>query len=369
MSDSSPRGKVLLLSVGYGKGHHSAAEALAECYGRAGWETMLVDVCERAHPLWFRLTQRFYACCVRFLPWLWRVTYDQTDTADWSRLVKGPLLKHVLHCLLELLQSYKPDLVVCTYPLFAYMLDVLRERRLYRVPYAVVVTDAREISRPWMVSAAPLFIVPDSGSRRHVVNQYALAEERVVAAGFPVKACFRPAEAMPAPTPQNLSILYGAYRQTRGVEMDIRALLGAYPQMRLTVIAGHRVSVLKRVFAVEEKTGNLQILQDTDQMAELMRKSHFYIGKAGAATMFECYACHLPVLINYTLPGQEQGNLELLLDEGCGCHVESTGHLITTLQRLLEDEAREWCRIREAMARASRMSAAEKVAAAITNIL
>lgn len=361
--------KLMLLSVGYGRGHHSAAGALAEYYRHCGWDVRIVDVCEMAQPVWFGMTQRFYDCCVRFLPWLWRITYDLTETADWRALVKKPLLRRIVNYLKELLVGYQPDLVICTYPLFAYMLDELQAQVSICVPYAVVVTDAREISRPWARSEAELVIVPDSGSRRMLIERYALDSNRVKVGGFPVFSCFHADVERPVPTSSNLRILYGAYRHTRGVELDIRALFGAFPDLNLTVLAGRRANALRRAFPDEVESGRLLILRETDRMADYIRRSHFYIGKAGAATMFECYASQVPVIVNFTLPGQEQGNLELLLEENCGFHVESTRHLVETLERLLADGARGWDELCMSMKQTGRTAASRRIAEIIAKVL
>ena len=351
--------KLLVLSVGYGQGHHSAAAALAEHYGGLGWDTQVADVCEMASPGWFRLTQVFYQFCVRKAPWLWGITYALTDTADWRLLIRTPLLRRVVWRLRSLLDEVKPDFVFCTYPLFAYMLDYLREKGVAEVPYAMVVTDAMEISRPWMCSAAPLIIVPDDGSRRLVLDRYALPETRVVAAGFPVRSGFFLPEERLQPSEESLRVVYGAYRQNGGVIEDITALLQAFPQIHLTVIAGPREPYLKRVFG---RCGNLHILRSTDRMPELLAQSHVYIGKAGAATMFECYTAGVPVLVNFLLPGQEEGNLRLLQADGAGVHVQSTPHLVQTLQELLQQDAAGWRSLCAAMKKAGRSGAVCRVA-------
>ncbi len=360
-----PLPKILILSVGYGKGHHSAAYALAEYYQKQGWEPRVLDVCELAQPLVFRLTQRFYDFCVRKAPWLWGITYSLTDTADWARLIHSPFLRPVVRCLQESLEQERPELVVCTYPLFAYMLDDLRQRMRWNGRYAVVVTDAREISRPWMQSSADLVTVPDEGSRRLVLERYGLPESIVESAGFPVRGAFRAAEEFTAPTREHLRILYGAYRQTGGVIQDIEALMSSFPGLELTVLAGHRTRLLQRRFAAYCASRRLTVIRETASMPELLRRCHFYIGKAGAATMFECYASCVPVLVNFTLPGQEQGNLELLLEDGAGYHVESTSHLVDTLRCLLAYDAKGWQLLRRAMVAADRAGGARRIAAAI----
>lgn len=362
-----PERKLLLLSVGYGKGHHSAAAALAEHYTGNGWKTHTLDVCELAQPQIFRLTQLFYAFCVRRAPWLWGITYALTDTADWSRLIHSPVLRPVVQCLRRELEKTAPDLIICTYPLFAYMLDELQSKGEVHCPYVVVVTDAREISRPWIRSCSPLVFVPDAGSRDIVIERYALQDDKVIAAGFPVRRSFVPSRKRLSPTEGSVRVLYGAYRQYDGVVNDVDMMLRVLPRMELTVIAGGYVRKLQRRFKGYCETGRLRIVRETESMPELLPESHIYIGKAGAATMFECYASEVPMLVNFTLPGQEQGNLELLLEDGAGCHVESTAHLVDTLQRLLCNEAAGWHQLREQMAAVRRQNGASCIAAAIEN--
>lgn len=335
MSEQGNR-RVLLLSVGYGQGHHAAAGALAEAYEARGWSPRVIDICAVTQPFLFGLTQRFYRFCVRRAPWLWGITYSLTDTANWAELVRMPFMKPLVRRLSEELAEWQPDLIICTYPLFAFMLDLLRERGVCEVPYVVVVTDAREISRPWMRASASLFIVPDEESRRMMLDRYGLPEAKVIAAGFPVRSCFkegtRESEAA-------LRVLYGVYRSTKDAIADIRAILGGFPQVELTVIAGERARRLQAVFAPEIQAGRLVVLDETREMAALMQHHQIYIGKAGAATMFECYSSGVPVIVNFALPGQELGNLELLLDDAAGYWVESTPHLVDTLCRLLSDGA------------------------------
>lgn len=362
--NSSAR-RLLVLSVGYGQGHHSAAAALAEYYGGQGWQTRIADVCEMASPRAFRVTQLFYQLCVRRAPWLWGITYALTATADWRLLVQTPFFASVLKELRKLLHEDSPDLIICTYPLFAYMLDELRARHENVAPYVVMVTDSLEISRPWMKSDASLVLVPDEYSAQMMKERYALAEDRVVSTGFPVKKAFVPLLTRREPGEESLRILYGAYRQTQGVVDDITAILRAFPQSRVTVLAGRRAMMLRREFAASGILDRLWILSHTDSMAELLPKYHFYIGKAGAATMFECYAAGVPMLVNYTLPGQEQGNLQLLLHDGAGCHVQSTAHLLDSINRLLRDNAAGWKRMRLVMNKAGRTNGAERAACEI----
>lgn len=345
---------ILILSVGYGQGHHSAAAALAEQWEARGCHCCIADPCELTYPRLFHLTQRFYRFCVRRAPWLWGITYAQTDTANWRKGVQRPLLSRITETVRGLAEKHRPDIIFCTYPLYAYMLDILHEQGLFHGRYAVVVTDAREISRPWMQSAAPLFFVTDAESSVLVRRQFGLSAERVRVAGFPVRKAFSPLPDLPAPSARDLRILYAAYRSVRETADAVRALLAAYPAARITLLGGENSNTYAAVLAKEVQNMQVHIMPATRQFAELLRQSHLYIGKAGAATLFECYAAQVPLLINFALPGQEQGNLELALQDGVAQYAESADAMVHAVTKLLEGGAAPWQRVRARMAASGR---------------
>lgn len=334
--------KLLILSVGYGQGHHAAAAALAEEYSLRGWSVRVADPCAEAYPRVFVWTQRFYAFCVRRASWLWGITYAQTDTADWSKAVRWPLLGGVKEHIRLLLRGEEPDVVLCTYPLYAYMLDALRRQGAFHGHYAIIVTDALEISRPWMQSAAPLLFVPDEYSCEKVCAAFGLSPQQVIAGGFPVKRAFAPAAQRQAPSAACLHILFGAFRPSAEVARAVRAILQAYPAAKLTLLGASRYASLSCRLGNEISRGQVELLPMTPHMPRLMAQSHVYIGKAGAATMFECYAAALPMIVNFALPGQEQGNLELLQRDGAGEYAESPEALVEALQKMLANGAAEW---------------------------
>lgn len=348
---------MLILSVGYGAGHHAAAHAIESELTERGYEVLVSDPCALAHPFIFEMTRRFYHLCVRRLPWLWGVTYAQTDTADWSAKAHSLILSDVTACIGRLVNDFEPQCIVCTYPLFAHMLDALIREGRVRVPYAVVVTDSLEISRPWMVTEAPLIFLPDEHSHRLVSERYALAPERMVVTGFPVRREFAELKGRRvAPSPQNLRLVYGAYAPLRRVCSDLTALSDVWPGAHITVIAGERAEVLSRF-----ESPRVRVIRHSDDMPGLFAESHFYIGKAGAATMFEAYSSELPVIVNYALPGQEQGNLALLLADKAGVTAGTTTELITRLHSLLNNGAAGWARLTSAMQRTARHGAAPRI--------
>lgn len=356
--------KLLLLSVGYGQGHHAAAAATAEELTARGWQCHTVDPCREAHPIIFGLSQAYYRFCVRRAPELWAVTYAMTDAADWTRCVHWPLLRGATEYLEQQLRAWQPDLVICTYPLFAYMLDAIAARSGRKQPYAMLVTDAIAVSSPWMKSRAPLVFVPDALTHAQVTARYGLPAERVIPAGFPVRRAFIPS-ALHCPEETTLRILYACYISRRRSLAQVEAMLAEFPHARITVLAGDFAPLFRRYFAAAVTAGRLTILEQTEEMHRLFATHHVYIGKAGAATVFEGYSARIPLFINYALPGQEQGNLELLERDGAGCFISSTADLLTALHALCGKGSGSWEHYRNAQRSAARSGAAARIADAV----
>lgn len=352
----TPR-KLLVLTVGYGEGHNTAARALAAAAQEKGWTVEVVDACAASSPRLFSITQKFYQFCVKSAPWMWAITYAQTETADWSTKATAPILRRVTQYIKELIQSFQPDAVLCTYPLYGYMIDYLRRTGAIHVPYGMVVTDALEISRPWMLTNADVVYLPDEYSLRLVQERFAISPAKLAAPGFPVKPDFCGRRSLTAPpTKHDIRIVYGAYAPLPRVKADIAMLLRCLPGAHITLLAGSRYRALKTLACAR-----VSVLKRTDKMVSLFENCHLYIGKAGAATVFEAYAMALPVIINYALPGQEQGNLQLLQKDGVGISVASTAELQCAVSGILDNNAAVWLRMKQLMLALNRSNGASRI--------
>lgn len=349
--------KLLLLTVGYGEGHNSAARAIAQAAQQRCWHAQCVDPCKESSPKIFGITQKFYHFCVRSAPWVWGITYAQTDTADWASKPYSPVLRKVTAYIADLLHEEQPDAVLCTYPLYGYMLDALRAEGRLSVPYGMVVTDALEISRPWMLTQADVIYLPDEYSCELVHDRYALPKERLHVAGFPVKSMFDGRNSLSsAPSFQDIRIVYGAFAPVNRVRDDVNGLVSLFPGARITVLAGERVSEFAAL-----QSSRVTVIERTNDMASLFEQSHLYIGKAGAATVFEAYSMNLPVIVNYALPGQEQGNMALLQLDGAGIAVHTTPELLIAVRDMVADNAGGWLKMKNAMKNAGRGGASQRI--------
>jgi processive 1,2-diacylglycerol beta-glucosyltransferase len=296
-------------------------------------------------------------------PEIWSFVYmllHRTPLMVWTL----PFMGGVGRVLREKVDSERPDVIVSTYPLYSYLLnkpgesDEARPFRLY-----TVVTDSITINSVWHGSPSDAWLVPNEASAA-VMRSAGVPAERVIDLGFPVPPIF--AVARPSRTPpggrEPLRVLY-MINAGQATAPALVARLLEIEGITLTVTAG-KDDVLREALEqkVRESGKAAQVHGWTPDMPHILMSHHVLIGKAGGAAVQETIAARTPMLITKVVPGQEEGNAQLLLQNDCGAVCDTTESLITALHELVADGAAKWRRWEANIARLSRPDAALRMA-------
>ena len=298
---------------------------------------MVLDPFTAAAPNLSAFMKWGYQLMTNRIPGLWAWLYESSQRGNfgdhvWDRFIG------LMHWLEEKLAETRPDTVVMTYPLYAYFLPGLnaavpRPRKVY-----MAVTDSITIHPIWTQAPANRWFVTDERSRDIVVEQGVPAEKCSVT-GFATAAAFAAAGGSAAP---KSGVLYFATTATRHVKQTVAGLLRDLPPgIPLTIVTGRHEARLRPVI---EKLLRLapgrraEVLGWCGGIPELMSRSQLILTKAGGATVHECIAAGVPAVINYVIPGQEEGNAQLLELTGCGCRSEEPALTGALLRELITGE-------------------------------
>ncbi len=354
--------RYLILTAGYGEGHNSAARALGEACSLRGAEYQMHDLCRESFPRAFVESRNAYLKMISHWPWLWRIFYDLTDRAD-LRSFSALGMFRMRNALEQILQEYAPQAVFCTFPLYAVLIDGIRKRQgVYAPPCLLVVTDSWEINRAWFCSEPDMWLVADSWTRRRLLDVYGIEEKRIQTTGFPVSTELSASAVDAWSEGGPFRILYVPHGSPRYVERELEVLLNVHPKITVSLVTGSR----SRVYASwgekwrSRAGGRLSMFGWVADMPRMMREHHLYIGKAGGASVHEAYAACLPMLINAFVPGQEEGNVHLLEQEGCGAFCEDLVELSRLLMCLLKADGRRWRKMKCKMTALSRRGGAAR---------
>lgn len=360
--------RFLILTAGYGEGHNAAARGLHAAFAEIGADSEIVDLFAMTGGAFYERSRRSYLSVINHAPKLWAFVYRLIDRLPIIEFTL-PALAKMRTALARLLAEKKPDAVVSVYPLYGYLIEKLFPRRAAR-PFAfhTVVTDSITINSVWHRCASDTFLVPNEDTAR-VMRAAGLPPASIHATGFPVPPRFAdPRPARPAPgrgsPPRVLFIINsGRERACAAIERLLRL-----DGIDLTVTVGRDEPLRARLENIARAAGReIEIHGWTDRMPELVMSHHLLISKAGGATVQEAIAACTPMLITQVVPGQEEGNAQLLFQNGCGALCETPDVLAAQVQALFAGDASQWKRWEASIARLSKPDAARTIARFVAN--
>ncbi len=327
--------RLLLLFSNTGGGHRAAAEALRQEFLRRNphHQVFLEDILlERT---FWPLSEgdRFYFWAVTQAPRFWKALYTLVAQKPVYTLLHYAMAPVLMPRLQRLYDRYRPDLVVSLHPL----LNHLPRRALRRwearhgrprVPFATVITDLTTFHPSWVDPEVDLITVATEEAQR-TVWQLGASPAKVRLLGLPVRAAFCNLPQDPARVrrelgldPQRPVLLLMSGGQGMGpVEAIATALATARPPAQLVIVAGRNAALQRRLSA---RTWPIPtwVLGFVDNVHLWMVASDILITKAGPGTIAEALICGLPMILYGYIPGQEEGNVDFVVQRGIGAYEE-----------------------------------------------
>jgi len=341
--------RILILTVGYGEGHNAAARNLAAaCDLEAGPGTaLLADLFALGSPRLTALTRRGYLAAINHTPRLWSAFFAWVDRArPFPRHLW--LLRREMRVLTTLLQEARPTAVCSTYPIYGFLLEKLARAGGPSVPHYNVVTDSISINSLWWLPHCEGWFVPNADSAA-VMARAGVDPAKLHTTGFPLPEIF----VAPGPDlqPPNLAT---------GHAPRILYIINSGSQHAETT--AHRLLTESAWEIVAHRRTPARILGWTDQIPQLLLTHHVVISKAGGATTQEAIAARCPMIVNQIVPGQEEGNYELLRRHQIGGHAPTPAAVIAELHRAFAGRGTLWRDWRRALEPLVRPHAARDIA-------
>ena len=324
------RSKILFLFSDTGGGHRSAAEAIIEAMRHDNGENIdieMVDFLKEYAPPPFRHFPETYPNLVKNER-AWKWGFRLLDGRLQISALTGVLWPYVRQGSKRLIENHPADLIVSIHPLAnAPALRALRNGssgRTRTTPYITVVIDLVSTHAYWFHRSADLTIVSTPFAYQNALR-CGIQPEKVIEIGFPVPASFyKPNEAPSAIRarlgwPENLPmvLLVGGGDGLGKLETTARAIDQAGLEAGLAIVTGRNVALRSRLEAMNW-TQPTFVYGFVKEMAALTRASKILVSKAGPATISEGLNIGLPIVLYSFLPGQEEGNVAFLIQEGAG---------------------------------------------------
>jgi processive 1,2-diacylglycerol beta-glucosyltransferase len=354
-----PSPRILIVTAAFGEGHNSAAKNLALGLNALGATVKVADPCMESTPIFTDILCKIYRFLTTYTPNLWYKIYLSTDDMDFSRQ-SSTFMRKPENALAQMIEDFQPDAIVSTYPIYPYFLHRILATKPLLPIVLTVITDSFQINASWKKAPTDAWLVTDEQTR-NVLLRVGMPEEKVIDTGFPVHPCFSSLTPTHAEDPlDSFRILYFPTAKKPHVRRISRALLDASPLVHLTLVLGKNVRRLYRQAHEIKKAypGRVRIIGWTRRVPQLLAEHHLIVGKAGGATVHEAIAAQCPMIVFHLVPGQEEGNLQLLQSIGCGKYAKEAHEVRAIVGDLLADNASLWRSMKRLMAAHPRHSGA-----------
>ena len=364
--------RILFLFSDQGAGHRASATAVAsamemEYPGR--FDIQLLDpFVSGSHPFLRWLVYR-YNWLIKHMPRTYGLVFHGTDNRAMTRAAIRLLGNQFRPGIRSNLSSEKPSGVVSFHPLTNHLVVEAIERLGLDVPFITVITDMSDFHRFWMSKKADLVVVPSPEARRYCVHK-GLDARKLHVAGLPVDPRF---------TGPVHGVAKGRVRAGLGLEdrptlllvaggegagrlgAQARAIDEADLGLQLLVVCGRNERLRKRL-AERTYRGNVRIHGFVDNMPELMQASDAIVTKAGPGTIAEALISGLPIFLTYFVPGQEEGNVHFVLEQGVGYYTRRVGKLVKLLRESFIEDRDTFERMQGHAEKVGRPGAATEIA-------
>lgn len=338
--------KILILMSDTGGGHRAAAEAIAEATALLYGNQITVRIVDawRDHSPWpLNQIGGAYPWLVSDGLWLWQALW-RTDGKRWPTQVAARLIFPVAApSLAKMFRAEAPGLVVTVHPILNHIcLRVLRETLKSDVPYVTVVTDLVTAHSAWFCPCVDYCVVPTQAARQRALR-YGMPPARVEAIGQPVglefamgleeRHCLRGKLSLDTERPAVLLVSGG--EGMGPVYETARAVATRASGAQLIVVAGRNAALRQKLEATAWEIPT-RVYGFVNNMPELMGASDVLITKAGPGTLSEAFIAGLPVLMFSFIPGQEEGNVDYVLEHKAGAYASDPAEIGCLIQQWLK---------------------------------
>ena len=368
MENQPKKPHILFLFSDTGGGHRSAAEAIIEALNLEfpdRFSTEMVDIFREYTPPPLDKQPEMYPYLSR-MTGMWRLGFRASNGRRRIRMIYNMLWPYTQSYAERLLEEHPADLIVSVHPVpNTPLLRVMRERN---IPYYTVVTDLVSTHAFWFNNKADLVIVPTEKARQRGL-ELGLDEERLRVIGLPVadrfcqKAGSRQALRAKLGWPQDLPVivLVGGGEGMGPLEKTAAAIDDARLPAALVVIAGRNQKLKARL---EERAWNTPtfVYGFVREMPDFMLAADVLVSKAGPGTICEAFIAGLPVVLYSRVPGQEEGNVDYVVESQAGVWAPEPELVADALRNWLVDHPEERERASQAALEHARPNASREIA-------
>lgn len=348
--------KALILSVTAGYGHHSTGMAMMEVFKAHGIECEMLDTLEYISRFLGESVQNGYLLLTKNLGEAYGKVFDSLAKKEEPSKSYSPetiISKYLSKKLDSFMLDYNPDFVVGTHSYATVLMTLLKERGVLNCPTFGVVTDFT-LHPFWESTRLDYYILPDS-LLNSAAERKGIPEDKILPFGIPIKQKFltkldkEEAKKRLGLTDKPLLLVMMGSMGFGDITEVIKTCDSLKYDYQIAVICGNNEKAKDAIDSMKWEK-DIMCLGFTENVDIYMDAADALITKPGGLTTSEAMAKGLPLILMNPIPGQEERNMEFLVNSGAAIMVTKGFSVEQALHQLFGNTWRK-----ELMIRAIRM--------------
>ncbi|MEG1880062.1 MAG: glycosyltransferase, partial [Oscillospiraceae bacterium] len=321
--------KALILSITAGQGHNQTAKVMSDYLNHDGVECSYMDVYEYINPVLSDYVSRLYLMSTKNIPKIYGGVYRICEKRDSDK--KHTLAKITNSVLAIKLSKYieeeAPDVIICTHIFAALLVTYLSQETELKAKTIGIVTDFT-IHPYWEDSELDYYITASDMLTIQGVKK-GIPAKKFKAFGIPISPKFaskisskEACKILKIPHKRTILVMSGSMGFGNIIE-EIEKLDNLDLDFQIVSICGNNKRLKKKIdkMSLKKDIFNYGYVTNVDVF---MDAAYCIVTKPGGLTTSEALAKGLPMLMANPIPGQEDRNVEFLLNMGAAIKISST---------------------------------------------
>lgn len=331
--------KYLILTASTGQGHNQAANNLKIEIEKNNSSALILDLF--TNNLKFNFTkntiEKGYDILASKIPDAYGLLYNVSN----NKFLNPILLKNIFIyselTIIKTIKKYKPDIIISTHPFAVPIISRIKEIFKINIPFIQVVTDFKA-HYTYVDKNVQAYIVASDYTKNSLIEK-GVSDEKIHVFGIPIKEEFLNTEKIKK---DNFKILImGGSMGLKDMEKSVEILLNSNLDIKIIVVCGKNISLYKKLnkkFINKIIEGKAKILGYTNKISQFMDECKLIITKPGGLTTSEAINKKLPMIIPFTIPGQEQENANFLTEENVAIEINDIEILPKYIKNLIDNK-------------------------------
>ncbi|GLB61018.1 MGDG synthase family glycosyltransferase [Cytobacillus sp. NCCP-133] len=214
----------------------------------------------------------------------------------------------------KFLETEKPDLIFCTHSFPSGIISSLKQKGGYQRFTAVNVYTDFFINDIWGKHGIDYHFVPHHEAMQKLISKHHLSGESIFVTGIPVSTTYQ----FPSPyeTERIRHVLVAGGNSGLLDSFDLISAMQKLPHIQFRILCGNNEELFGELRKLHsEQIVPIGYIHDPDELNKLYDEADAIMTKPGGVTISEALQKRLPILIHTSLPGQEEINLDFLLEK------------------------------------------------------